>query len=281
MGDDDIKLKDSNELFVIDYGKDNIKVEVKEETTTTTIEKDNPKSRLLSKRHHSEEKKDDNDENDSVEKRSKLSADCDENKKEGLKASSSSLSLSPKKKKLKLDSSGITDKPLQNLTTTTTTTVSSSSSNNNTIYISELHQCIAEAHLQKLCQKYGTVTRIHLVFRSATSNNNNNNNYNGKNRGGSGSNYAFVTFDNSKSASEAIQNLNGRLLLKKNLIVRPAHDKSSASSSSSLSKNNNNYDNTSNSTNFNTGNNKQREKSAVERKIKELRMAIKQRQNNK
>lgn len=81
---------------------------------------------------------------------------------------------------------------------------------NKTIYVSNLHPRIAEAHLQKLFGAYGEVVRIHLVRKPNT-----------------GHMFAFVQYQTIRSAKDAIGKVHGKILLGKDLIVRYAHDRNS------------------------------------------------------
>ena len=85
----------------------------------------------------------------------------------------------------------------------TTTTSSSSTFTNKvcTIFIGGLHPRIMEAHIEKMCMPYGNIQRLHLCDRKG---------------------YAFCQYALPEQASAAMQALDGRGLLGRRLMVRPA-----------------------------------------------------------
>lgn len=72
-----------------------------------------------------------------------------------------------------------------------------------TVFIGGLHPRILQAHLEKMCQPYGTIERLHFCDKKG---------------------YAFCEYTNSEQAEAAMQALDGRGLLGRRLMVRPAHD---------------------------------------------------------
>ena len=82
-----------------------------------------------------------------------------------------------------------------------------------TVYIGGLHTRITEAHVEKLMQSHGTVRRISLLQSK-----------------GQPSLYAFCEFETIEQAAAAIAALDGRALLGKRLLVRPAHGSPSKTS---------------------------------------------------
>mmetsp|Transcript_15261 Transcript_15261/g.31201 ORF Transcript_15261/g.31201 Transcript_15261/m.31201 type:complete len:212 (-) Transcript_15261:198-833(-) len=82
-----------------------------------------------------------------------------------------------------------------------------------TLFIGGLHPRVADAHLQKLFQPYGTVSRVFQVRHKEGP-------LEGQPRG-----YAFVEFEAVDSARLAIRRVDGKSLLGRNLLVRPAHER--------------------------------------------------------
>ncbi len=80
-----------------------------------------------------------------------------------------------------------------------------------TLYVSNLHPRIAEAHLQKLFGKFGTVERIHFVRKPNLRNVR------------KPFTFAFVKYASNISAKTAIENIHDRLLLGEKLVVRFAN----------------------------------------------------------
>lgn len=72
-----------------------------------------------------------------------------------------------------------------------------------TIFIGGLHPRIVEAHLEKMCMPYGSIQRLHLMQRKG---------------------YAFCQYATPEQAEAAMQALDGRGLLGRRLMVRPAHN---------------------------------------------------------
>ncbi|CAB9512729.1 nuclear pore complex protein [Seminavis robusta] len=72
-----------------------------------------------------------------------------------------------------------------------------------TIFVGGLHPRIVEAHLEKMCSPYGTIQRLHLCDRKG---------------------YAFCQYSSPHEAEAAMQALDGRGLLGRRLMVRPAHN---------------------------------------------------------
>jgi RNA recognition motif-containing protein len=89
-----------------------------------------------------------------------------------------------------------------------------------TVFVTGLAPGLARIHLEKLFQKFGTVERLDIKTGKTNL----------------ASRYCFCEFDTLESAQNAMDNLNGRMLLHKRLVVQPAHDRdSSAPHSGSLS----------------------------------------------
>lgn len=75
-------------------------------------------------------------------------------------------------------------------------------SGNRTVFIGGLHPRIVEAHLEKMCLPYGSIQRLHLCNRKG---------------------YAFCQYATPEQAEAAMQALDGRGLLGRRLMVKPAH----------------------------------------------------------
>jgi RNA recognition motif. (a.k.a. RRM, RBD, or RNP domain) len=80
-----------------------------------------------------------------------------------------------------------------------------------TIFIGGLHPRILEAHIEKMCAPYGSIQRLHLCERKG---------------------YAFCQYSTPQEAEAAMQALDGRGLLGRRLMVRPAHSDTHQNSSS-------------------------------------------------
>ena len=132
---------------------------------------------------------------------------------------------------MKEDVASERDDPPQNLENQSTPNVSVEliPCNTTTLFVGSLHPRIADPHLQKLFSPYGSIKRIHIVThkRAAVLPNKN---LVAKSKTPSkyaydfqhSKGYAFVEYDNVDSARMAISRLDGRSLLGKNLVVRPA-----------------------------------------------------------
>ncbi len=86
------------------------------------------------------------------------------------------------------------------------------------LFVTGFAHAINKTHVQRLFSKFGTTERISDFMTSQKSTSN--------------SRYCFVEYDSIESAQKAIDNLNGRTLLHKRLVVLPAHANSGDSSSS-------------------------------------------------
>lgn len=92
-----------------------------------------------------------------------------------------------------------------------------------TLFVGSLHPRITDAHLHKLFQPYGSINRVHICTHSLHDERNA-----GKPKG-----YAFVEYTTIDSARLAIMKLDGRTLLGRALVVRPAHDKTGGTTGAS------------------------------------------------
>jgi len=87
-----------------------------------------------------------------------------------------------------------------------------------TLFVGGLHPRVADVHLQKLFQPYGTVQRVFQCRHPG----------NDQPKG-----FGFVDYESIESAQLAMERLNGRVLLGRTLRVRPATQKSEPLTSSS------------------------------------------------
>lgn len=89
-----------------------------------------------------------------------------------------------------------------------------------TVFVTGLAPGLARIHIEKLFQKFGNVVRLDIKTSKTNA----------------ASRFCFCEFDTLESAQNAMDNLNGRMLLHKRLVVQPAHERdSSASQAGSLS----------------------------------------------
>mmetsp|Transcript_6088 Transcript_6088/g.9221 ORF Transcript_6088/g.9221 Transcript_6088/m.9221 type:complete len:200 (+) Transcript_6088:126-725(+) len=100
---------------------------------------------------------------------------------------------------------------------TTTTNESQSTVPSSTLYVSNLHPRIVEAHLQKLFGSHGKVTRLQFIRKNNLRN------------PSMPYSFAFIEYESPASAKAAIGRIHGQTLLGKQLIVRYANDKSDSS----------------------------------------------------
>eukprot|EP00978_Attheya_sp_CCMP212_P006095 scaffold13731_cov51-Attheya_sp.AAC.6 len=89
-----------------------------------------------------------------------------------------------------------------------------------TLFVGGLHPRVADVHLQKLFQPYGTVQRVFQCRHPG----------NDQPKG-----FGFVDYESTECAQLAMERLNGRVLLGRTLRVRPATQKSEPLTSSSSS----------------------------------------------
>ena len=81
-----------------------------------------------------------------------------------------------------------------------------------TLYVGNLHPRLTSAHLEKMFSKYGRIVRLDLKNNGSTNQ----------------KNYAFCQFQSVAEAQQALDNLNGRSLLQRNLVIRAAHQQHGA-----------------------------------------------------
>jgi len=77
------------------------------------------------------------------------------------------------------------------------------------LFVTGFAHAINKTHVERLFSKFGTTERISDFMTSQ--------------RSTSSSRYCFVEYDSIESAQKAMDNLNGRTLLHKRLVVLPAH----------------------------------------------------------
>mgnify|MGYP000653647476 FL=1 len=78
------------------------------------------------------------------------------------------------------------------------------------VFIGGLHRNVTETHVEKLMMPYGSIVRVNLVLQpgSATS-----------------KGFAFCQYATKEQAVAAVAALDGRTLLGRRLLVRPAYEK--------------------------------------------------------
>lgn len=78
------------------------------------------------------------------------------------------------------------------------------------VFIGGLHRNVTETHVEKLMMPYGSIVRVNLVLQpgSATS-----------------KGFAFCQYETIEQAAAAVAALDGRALLGRRLLVRPAYEK--------------------------------------------------------
>lgn len=132
-------------------------------------------------------------------------------------------------------------------TSTTKPSTSTNSSSHSTLYIGGLDPRVLKVHLEKMLGRYGTIQRLHCVYRDSNrgpsnhgvagrsphhpqqdrSHNNNQNNNNNHHQYW----FAFCQMATVAQAEAARRALDGQILLGKHLVVRPAnHDSATFSS---------------------------------------------------
>ena len=77
------------------------------------------------------------------------------------------------------------------------------------LFVTGFAHSINKSHVERLFSKFGTTERISEFMTSKKSTSN--------------SRYCFVEYDSIENAQKALDNLNGRTLLRKRLVVLPAH----------------------------------------------------------
>jgi len=86
------------------------------------------------------------------------------------------------------------------------------------IFVTGFAHAINKTHVDRLFSKFGTTERISEFMTSQKST--------------SSSRYCFIEYDSIENAQKAMDNLNGRTLLRKRLVVLPAHANTDVNSSS-------------------------------------------------
>jgi RNA recognition motif-containing protein len=122
--------------------------------------------------------------------------------------------------------------PLQNKRTTS-----------NTLFMTGISSSLSKLHIEKLFGKFGNVQRVDIKTSKT------------------GAIFCFCEMDSIESAQKAMDNLNGRMLLRKQLVVQPAHERIGNSRHVQVSS---------------THTNPIRERRMLDRKIEELKQKINQ-----
>jgi len=134
-----------------------------------------------------------------------------------------------------------------------------------TLFVAGIHQRVADVHLHKLFQPYGTISRIFQCCHKEGP-------LLGQPKG-----YAFVEYQQIESATLAMNEIDGKMLLGRSLVVRPAHEKSQQSQSSSNDQSGGKLDLLANGAKPNISV-VRREKSVIELKIEAVKRAIAKKQ---
>ncbi|KAG7364223.1 RNA recognition motif containing protein [Nitzschia inconspicua] len=79
-----------------------------------------------------------------------------------------------------------------------------------TVFVTGISPSLSKLHIEKLFGKFGTVHRVDMKSSK------------------SGATYYFCDMDSIEAAQKAIDNLNGRMLLHKRLVVQPANERTSS-----------------------------------------------------
>jgi hypothetical protein len=153
-------------------------------------------------------------------------------------------------------------------TTTTTTTLHhpiAIKCNTPTLYVSNLHPRITETHLELMFKPYGEIARVFFARSgggtgSAAQKGQDNSRVQRSTQKG----YAFVEYKTVNAAKIGIEKLDGRLLLGRNVLVRPAHSK----------QNSDDRENNDGSTTSEKNRQVRKQKYEVQNKIEALKRAI-------
>lgn len=77
------------------------------------------------------------------------------------------------------------------------------------LFIGGLHRSVTETHVEKLMMPYGTIVRVNLILQPGT---------------GNSKGFAFCQYQRAEDAAAAVAALDGRTLLGKRILVKPAHE---------------------------------------------------------
>ena len=116
-----------------------------------------------------------------------------------------------------------------------------------TLFVGGLHPRIAKIHLEKLFSKYGTIQRLDMKPTST-------------------SNYCFCQLQSIAQAQRAMEELDGKMLLNKRLVVKPSHGQSRHASQNMQTPNERSTGN--------SGGSLQNQQRQIEDKIKKLKRKI-------
>lgn len=84
------------------------------------------------------------------------------------------------------------------------------------VFIGGLHRSVTNTHVEKLMSPYGTIVRVHLVTHPDS---------------GASKGFAFCQYERLEEAAAAVAALDGRALLGKRILVKPAHEQARSSTS--------------------------------------------------
>jgi RNA recognition motif-containing protein len=111
----------------------------------------------------------------------------------------------------------------------------------NTLFMTGISQSLSKLHVEKLFGKFGNVRRVDIKTSKT------------------GTIFCFCEMDSMENAQKAMDNLNGRMLLRHRLVVQPAHERTGFSRQTQVSL---------------SHTNPVRERKILERKIEELKERI-------
>jgi RNA recognition motif-containing protein len=114
-----------------------------------------------------------------------------------------------------------------------------------TVFMTGMSPSLTKMHIEKLFGKFGTVHRVDIKTSKT------------------GALFCFCELDSVENAQKAIDNLNGRMLLHKRLVVQPAHERTGGSHYSTV---------ITQSSSSHT--NPARERKMLDRKIEELKQKL-------
>jgi cold-inducible RNA-binding protein len=142
------------------------------------------------------------------------------------------------------------------------------------LFIGRLHRNVTETHVEKLMMPYGSIVKVHLVLQPS-----------GGGGGSSGPNsnssrgFAFCEYQTVEQAAAAVAALDGRPLLGRRLLVRPAYEKDDRPTAIGMATGGSGGGGNGNGTKASTsGVSKEKEQRNLETKIQALKRKIQEKQ---